>query len=93
MRTRGRADQRFRALETMPTSELAHHRPCPLEDKLTSEGARERPCSLERTGAGFRRCATQLGGGEGQAQLRWARLIRSFLRGGRLGDGDGKEWN
>ena len=62
VRTSGRADQRFHAPETIPTSEPAHHRPYLLEDNLTSEGARERPCSLERTGAGFHRCAAQLRG-------------------------------
>lgn len=41
VRTRERADQRFHALETMPTSEPAYHRPYLLEDKLTSEGAGE----------------------------------------------------
>ena len=51
VRTRERADQRFHAPETMPTSEPAHHRPYLLEDKLTSGGAQERPCSLERTSA------------------------------------------
>ena len=60
MRTRGRADQRFHAPETIPTSEPAHYRPYLLEDKLTSEGAQERPCSLEGTGAGFHRCVAQL---------------------------------
>ena len=93
MRTRGRADQRFYALETMSASEPAHHRPYLLEDKLTSEGTRERPCSLERTGAGFHGCVAQLRGGEGQAQLRWAQLICSLLRGEIREGGDGKEWN
>ena len=64
-----RADQRFHALESMSTSEPAHYRLCLLESKRISEGAQERPCSL-RAGEGFRRCAVQLKGGEGQAQLR-----------------------
>lgn len=84
MLTRGRADQRFHALESISTSEPAHYRLCLLESKHTSEGAQERPCLLERTGAGFRRCAAQLRGGEGQAQLMQAQLICSFLMGGRL---------
>ena len=77
VRTRERADQRFHALEIMPTSEPAHYRLCLLEDKQTSEGAQERPCSLG-IGEGFRRCAAQLRGGEGQAQLRWRSLYAAF---------------
>ena len=68
--TIGRADQRFYALESMSTSEPAHYRLCLLESKRISEGAQDRPCLLERTGTGFRRCAAQLRGGEGQVQLR-----------------------
>ena len=78
MLTRGRADQRFHALEAISTSEPAHYRLCLLESKCTSEGAQERPCLLERTGIGFRRCAAQLRGGEGQAQLRWRSLYAAF---------------
>ena len=78
--TRGRADQRFYALETMFISEPAHYRLCLLESKRISEGAQERPCLLERTGTGFRRCAAQLREGEGQAQLIQVQLICSFLR-------------
>ena len=81
--TRGRADQCFHAPETMSASEPAHYRLCLLEDKQTSEGAQERPCSLG-IGEGFRRCAAQLRGGEGQVQLMQAQLICSFLTGGRL---------
>lgn len=79
--TRGRADQRFYALEFMLTSESAHYRLCLLESMLTSEGAQERPCLLERTGAGFRRCAAQLRGDNTHewAQLIQAQLICSFL--------------
>ena len=75
--TRGRADQCFHAPETMSASEPAHYRLCLLEDKQTSEGAQERPCSLG-IGEGFRRCAAQLRGGEGQAQLRWRSLYAAF---------------
>ena len=78
MLTRGRADQRFHALESMPTSEPAHYRLCLLESKRISEGAQEKPHLLERTGTGFRRCAAQLRGGEGQAQLRWRSLYAAF---------------
>ena len=76
--TIGRADQRFYALESMSTSEPAHYRLCLLESKRISEGAQERPCLLERTGTGFRRCAAQLRGGGGQAQLRWRSLYTAF---------------
>ena len=76
--TIGRADQRFHALEAISTSEPAHYRLCLLESKCTSEGAQERPCLLERTDTGFRRCAVQLRGGEGQAQLRWRSLYAAF---------------
>lgn len=61
MRTRGRADQRFHAPETIPTSEPAHYRPYLLEDKLTSEGAQERPCSLEGMGAVLQAMRRSLG--------------------------------
>ena len=84
MLTRGRADQRFHALESISTSESAHYRLCLLESKCISEGAQERPCLLERTSTGFRRCAAQLRGGEGQAQLRCAAYMQLF-NGGRLG--------
>lgn len=77
VRTRGRADQRFHAPETIPASEPAHYRLCLLESKHTSEGAQERPRSLG-TGEGFRRCAAQLRGGEGQAQLMWRSLYAAF---------------
>ena len=76
--TRGRADQRFYALESMSTSEPAHYRLCLLESKRISEGAQERQCLLERTGTGFRRCAAQLREGEGQAQLRRRSLYAAF---------------
>ena len=76
--TRGRADQRFYAPETILTSEPAHYRLCLLESKRISEGAQERPCLLERTDTGFRRCAAQLRGGEGQAQLRLRSLYAAF---------------
>ena len=85
--TRGRADQRFYALEFISTSEPARYRLCLLESKHASEGAQERPCLLERTGTGFRRCAAQLRGDNTheQAQLIQAQLICSFLKVGRLG--------
>ena len=76
--TIGRADQRFHALESMPASESAHYRLCLLESKRITEGTQERPCLLERAGTGFRRCAAQLKGGEGQAQLRWRSLYAAF---------------
>ena len=84
--TRGRAGQRFHALESMSASEPAHYRLCLLESKQTSEGAQERPCLLERTGTGSRRCAAQLRGDNTHewAQLIQAQLIRSFLKVGRL---------
>lgn len=84
MRTRGRADQRFHTLESMPTSELAHYRLCLLESKRTSESAQERLCLLERMGTGFRRCAAQLMGDNTYewAQLMQVQLICSFLMGG-----------
>ena len=87
MLTRGRADQRFHALESMSTSEPAHYRLCLLESKRISEGAQERPCLLERTGTGFRRCAAQLRGDNTHewAQLIQAQLICSFLKVERLG--------
>ena len=87
MLTRGRADQRFYALESMPASESAHYRLCLLESKHASEGAQERPCLLERTGTGFRRCAAQLREDNTHewAQLIQAQLICSFLKVGRLG--------
>lgn len=96
VRTRGRADQRFHAPETMSTSEPAYHRPYLLEDKLTSEGAQERLCPLERTGAGFHRCAAQLIGENINewAQLMQVQLICSFLKGGIKGmvmEGRGRE--
>ena len=78
MLTRGRADQRFHALESMSTSEPAHYRLCLLESKRISEGAQEKPGLLEKTGTGFRRCAAQLREGEGQAQLRWRSLYAAF---------------
>ena len=82
MLTRGRADQRFYALESMSTSEPAHYRLCLLESKRISEGAQEKPHLLERTGTGFRRCAAQLRGDNTHewAQLIQAQLICSFLR-------------
>ena len=86
VRTSERAEQCFHAPETMSASEPAHYRLCLLENKRTSEGVQEKPCLLERTGAGFRRCAAQLRGGNTHewAQLIQAQLICSFLKGGRL---------
>ena len=76
MLTRGRADQRFYALESMSTSEPAHYRLCLLESKRISEDAQERPCLLERTGIGFRRCVAQL---KGDNTHEWAQLIQAQL--------------
>ena len=80
MLTRGRADQRFYALEAISTSEPAHYRLCLLESKRISEGAQEKPCLLEKTGTGFRRCAAQLRGDNTHewAQLRWRSLYAAF---------------
>ena len=82
VRTRGRADQRFHAPESMSTSEPAYYRLCLLESKRISEVAQERPHLLEKTGTGFRRCAAQLRGDNTHewAQLIQAQLICSFLR-------------
>ena len=95
VRTRGRADQRFHAPETISASESAHYRLCLLESKRISEGAQEKPRLLERTGTGFRRCAAQLRGDNTHewAQLIQTQLICSFLREREGEDINGKEWN
>lgn len=88
MRTRGRADQRFHALESIVASEPAHYRPYLLEDKLTSEGARERPCSLgdRRSFAGARRSLGEekdrrSSGGAAYTQLFKGREIKGMVMG------------
>ena len=90
MLTRGRADQHFYALESMSTSEPAHYRLCLLESKRISEGAQERPCLLEKTGTGFRRCTTQLRGGEGQVQLSLCSFSQLFKGEGKGGVREGR---
>ena len=94
MLTRGRADQRFHALESMSTSEPAHYKLCLLESKCISEGAQERPHLLEKTGTGFRRCAAQLRGDNTHewAQLIQAQLICSFLREKEEGEEEWVRW-